>query len=155
MLNSFNGAYGTLTPLWSVVLCILRLLHQYACLGCLLHQILRAVNSFIHLSLFVCVARESSTGKLINDYLEQKSELDDHVIHLLFSANRWEAVWVAHQIPDLYSEFTTLFYSNHCTMSDCAKYIIKHCLLPDVVDFTAKMCPQLLDSLLFQTILVK
>ena len=39
----------------------------------------------------VLTARESATGKLINDYLEQKSEIDDHVIHLLFSANRWEA----------------------------------------------------------------
>jgi len=48
------------------------------------------ITFYIH---FLCfVARESSTGKLINDYLEQKSELDDHVIHLLFSANRWEAV---------------------------------------------------------------
>ena len=51
---------------------------------------------------FFCVyafaARESATGKLINEYLEQKSELDDHVIHLLFSANRWEAVWVAEMI---------------------------------------------------------
>ena len=41
---------------------------------------------------FAFVARESATGKLINEYLEKKSELDDHVVHLLFSANRWEAV---------------------------------------------------------------
>ena len=50
----------------------------------------------MHMLIIFCVfaflARESATGKLINEYLEQKSELDDHVIHLLFSANRWEAV---------------------------------------------------------------
>lgn len=28
---------------------------------------------------------------MINNYLAQKSELDDRAIHLLFSANRWEA----------------------------------------------------------------
>lgn len=29
---------------------------------------------------------------MIDDYLRQKNELDDHAIHLLFSANRWEAM---------------------------------------------------------------
>jgi dTMP kinase len=28
---------------------------------------------------------------MINSYLLNKSEMDDHSIHLLFSANRWEA----------------------------------------------------------------
>ena len=27
---------------------------------------------------------------MIDSYLRSQSELDDHVIHLLFSANRWE-----------------------------------------------------------------
>ncbi|KAK4513658.1 Ubiquitin- modifier 1 [Mucor velutinosus] len=31
-------------------------------------------------------------GKMIDNYLQQKSDLDDHAIHLLFSANRWEAM---------------------------------------------------------------
>lgn len=30
---------------------------------------------------------------MIDDYLQQKNELDDHAIHLLFSANRWEAMY--------------------------------------------------------------
>jgi dTMP kinase len=34
--------------------------------------------------------RETSIGLMINSYLTQSTELDDHVIHLLFSANRWE-----------------------------------------------------------------
>lgn len=57
-----------------------------------------SVDSCMFLGFVFFPARESSTGKLINDYLEQKSELDDHVIHLLFSANRWEAVWVICQV---------------------------------------------------------
>ena len=31
---------------------------------------------------------------MINNYLQGQSEQEDHVIHLLFSANRWEAVCV-------------------------------------------------------------
>eukprot|EP00526_Cylindrotheca_closterium_P023180 CAMPEP_0113646230 /NCGR_PEP_ID=MMETSP0017_2-20120614/24410_1 /TAXON_ID=2856 /ORGANISM="Cylindrotheca closterium" /LENGTH=171 /DNA_ID=CAMNT_0000558093 /DNA_START=90 /DNA_END=602 /DNA_ORIENTATION=+ /assembly_acc=CAM_ASM_000147 len=31
-------------------------------------------------------------GDLINKYLKSKQELDDRSVHLLFSANRWEAV---------------------------------------------------------------
>jgi dTMP kinase len=34
--------------------------------------------------------RSTTIGKLINHYLTNKIELDDHSIHLLFSANRWE-----------------------------------------------------------------
>lgn len=28
---------------------------------------------------------------MIDSYLRSQTEMDDHVIHLLFSANRWEA----------------------------------------------------------------
>mmetsp|Transcript_21834 Transcript_21834/g.51513 ORF Transcript_21834/g.51513 Transcript_21834/m.51513 type:complete len:277 (+) Transcript_21834:107-937(+) len=34
--------------------------------------------------------RTTVIGKMINDYLQSKSDLDDRVIHQLFSANRWE-----------------------------------------------------------------
>mmetsp|Transcript_28757 Transcript_28757/g.39755 ORF Transcript_28757/g.39755 Transcript_28757/m.39755 type:complete len:294 (-) Transcript_28757:120-1001(-) len=34
--------------------------------------------------------RTTEIGKMINAYLKNSAELDDHVIHLLFSANRWE-----------------------------------------------------------------
>ncbi|KAI0796143.1 thymidylate kinase [Abortiporus biennis] len=36
--------------------------------------------------------RSTPIGKLIDSYLRSESELDDHAIHLLFSANRWEVV---------------------------------------------------------------
>ena len=34
--------------------------------------------------------RETTIGKMINSYLTNGSELKDEVVHLLFSANRWE-----------------------------------------------------------------
>ena len=34
--------------------------------------------------------RTTAIGKMIDAYLRSESELDDHAIHLLFSANRWE-----------------------------------------------------------------
>merc|ERR1719510_2321157 len=36
--------------------------------------------------------RSTEIGKAIDAYLTGQNELDDHVIHLLFSANRWERV---------------------------------------------------------------
>ena len=36
--------------------------------------------------------RTTSIGGLINSYLCKQIELDDHAVHLLFSANRWETV---------------------------------------------------------------
>ena len=35
--------------------------------------------------------RTTAVGSMINQYLTGTSQLDDHSIHLLFSANRWEA----------------------------------------------------------------
>ena len=35
--------------------------------------------------------RDSNIGKLIDSYLQSKCNLSDEAIHLLFSANRWEA----------------------------------------------------------------
>ncbi|XP_006637737.1 thymidylate kinase [Lepisosteus oculatus] len=36
--------------------------------------------------------RTTKIGQLISAYLEKKSDLEDHTVHLLFSANRWELV---------------------------------------------------------------
>ncbi|CAK7216934.1 Thymidylate kinase [Sporothrix curviconia] len=35
--------------------------------------------------------RTTPIGKMIDAYLKSEAAMDDHVIHLLFSANRWEA----------------------------------------------------------------
>ena len=39
--------------------------------------------------------RSTEVGQAIDGYLKEERELDDHVIHLLFSANRWEKVRLA------------------------------------------------------------
>ncbi|EPE02824.1 thymidylate kinase [Ophiostoma piceae UAMH 11346] len=36
--------------------------------------------------------RTTPIGQMIDSYLKSQANMDDHVIHLLFSANRWEAV---------------------------------------------------------------
>ncbi|KAM4772665.1 thymidylate kinase [Rhinophrynus dorsalis] len=36
--------------------------------------------------------RTTEIGRLVGSYLEKKSNLEDHAVHLLFSANRWEQV---------------------------------------------------------------
>ncbi|KAF5377011.1 hypothetical protein D9757_007718 [Collybiopsis confluens] len=41
----------------------------------------------------VCIKfpdRATPIGQMIDSYLRSQSDLDDHVVHLLFSANRWE-----------------------------------------------------------------
>lgn len=35
--------------------------------------------------------RSTTIGHMIDEYLRNKADLDDMAIHLLFSANRWEA----------------------------------------------------------------
>ena len=37
------------------------------------------------------IDRTTPIGQMIDSYLKSQVEMDDHVIHLLFSANRWEA----------------------------------------------------------------
>ncbi|CAF0927853.1 unnamed protein product [Rotaria sordida] len=36
--------------------------------------------------------RSTEIGSLIDNYLQRKIEFNDHTIHLLFSANRWECI---------------------------------------------------------------
>ncbi|XP_056663300.1 thymidylate kinase isoform X2 [Monodelphis domestica] len=36
--------------------------------------------------------RSTEIGKLLGSYLEKKKNMEDHTVHLLFSANRWEQV---------------------------------------------------------------
>ena len=49
--------------------------------------------------------RSSIIGQMIDGYLKSDVEMEDHVIHLLFSANRWEA---ANRIKSLLEEGTTI-----------------------------------------------
>ncbi|KFH42126.1 Thymidylate kinase-like protein [Hapsidospora chrysogenum ATCC 11550] len=49
--------------------------------------------------------RSTTIGQMIDGYLKSNVEMDDHVIHLLFSANRWEA---AKHINELLASGTTI-----------------------------------------------
>jgi len=53
--------------------------------------------SFISKEIFnnkkIHVDRTTEIGKMINAYLTNATEMDDNALHLLFSANRWEAVY--------------------------------------------------------------
>ncbi|XP_074594713.1 thymidylate kinase [Brevipalpus obovatus] len=54
--------------------------------------------------------RDTPTGSLINQYLTGSCMLDDHVIHLLFSANRWET---AKQMKEKLEEGITLIVDRY------------------------------------------
>lgn len=62
--------------------------------------------------------RTTPTGKTINDYLSNKTQQEDHTIHLLFSANRWES---AREIEDHIKAGTTVvidrYYYSGCVYS--------------------------------------
>ncbi|KAI9760542.1 MAG: Slx4p interacting protein [Chaenotheca gracillima] len=62
--------------------------------------------------------RTTPIGKMIDQYLKGESQQDDHVIHLLFSANRWEA---SQQIRSDISSGTTIvidrYYYSGCVYS--------------------------------------
>ncbi|KAG7088606.1 hypothetical protein E1B28_012580 [Marasmius oreades] len=50
----------------------------------------RLEQSGHHVALLKFPDRTTPIGTLIDSYLRSQSDLDDHAIHLLFSANRWE-----------------------------------------------------------------
>ncbi|KAJ3503781.1 hypothetical protein NLJ89_g8282 [Agrocybe chaxingu] len=56
-------------------------------------------------TLFKFPDRRTAIGQMIDAYLRSTSELDDHAIHLLFSANRWE---LASTIEKLLTAGTTV-----------------------------------------------
>jgi len=49
--------------------------------------------------------RSTPIGQLIDSYLRSQSDMDDHTIHLLFSANRWE---ISSRIKSLLDSGTTI-----------------------------------------------
>lgn len=48
------------------------------------------IKGFEGKRLMPCLDRTTPIGQMINSYLSGQSDQEDHVIHLLFSANRWE-----------------------------------------------------------------
>lgn len=50
--------------------------------------------------------RSTPIGQMIDSYLKSQTPIEDHAIHLLFSANRWEAACVS---PKPYSTGPTTY----------------------------------------------
>jgi dTMP kinase len=80
--------------------------------------------------------RTTPIGQMINNYLTGQSNLGDHVVHLLFSANRWE---FAKQIEQLVAEGVTVVvdrYSYSGAVYSAAKQIptmdLAWCRQPEV-----------------------
>nr|XP_030706158.1 thymidylate kinase isoform X2 [Globicephala melas] len=55
--------------------------------------------------------RSTEIGKLLSSYLEKKSEVEDHSVHLLFSANRWEHVLPHGWLPEAASRSALFLFS--------------------------------------------
>ncbi|CAL8310025.1 unnamed protein product [Lota lota] len=78
--------------------------------------------------------RLTTIGQLISSYLENKSDLEDHSVHLLFSANRWELVPL---MKKKLEEGTTLIvdryaFSGVAFTSAKPGFSINWCKAPDV-----------------------
>ncbi|CAL8344336.1 unnamed protein product [Gadus morhua 'NCC'] len=92
----------------------------------------REVGREVHLLRFP--DRTTTIGKLISSYLENKSDLEDHTVHLLFSANRWELVPL---MKKKLEEGTTLIidryaFSGVAFTSAKPDFSIEWCKAPDV-----------------------
>ncbi|XP_070688508.1 thymidylate kinase [Pempheris klunzingeri] len=78
--------------------------------------------------------RTTTIGQLISAYLEKKSDLEDHTVHLLFSANRWELVPL---MKKKLEEGTTLVvdryaFSGVAFTSAKQGFCLDWCMKPDV-----------------------
>ena len=75
--------------------------------------------------IFKIIDRSTTIGKTIDSYLQGKSNIDDHAIHLLFSANRWEMKYVSLIIvcKDCYYSYSTcLLDLITCSIRDSQSY---------------------------------
>lgn len=78
--------------------------------------------------------RTTVIGQMINDYLACKKEVEDHAVHLLFSANRWERVPM---MLDLLHSGTTLIvdryaFSGVAFTAAKEEFDINWCKQPDI-----------------------
>lgn len=62
--------------------------------------------------------RTTPIGQMINAYLAGQSEVEDHVVHLLFSANRWElAPQIARWVAEGVTVVVDRYYYSGCVYS--------------------------------------
>ncbi|CAO3633237.1 unnamed protein product [Cunninghamella echinulata] len=83
--------------------------------------------------LFKFPDRTTQTGKMIDSYLKQSIQMDDHAIHLLFSANCWEAM---NNIKSLLEKGTTIIVDRYAfsgvAFSSAKGLDFNWCKQPDV-----------------------
>ncbi len=76
--------------------------------------------------------RTTPIGKLIDNYLKEAEDLDDHVIHLLFSANRWEfAKQIKSYIEEGYIVISDRYVYSGIVFSSSKGLNMKWCTYPD------------------------
>ena len=73
---------------------MLKLSGSLVCLSAMLQTVLVMYRAYRQPILIPNSDRTTPIGKMIDSYLQSKTEMDDHSIHLLFSANRWEKACV-------------------------------------------------------------
>eukprot|EP00298_Acanthocystis_sp_HF-20_P028920 c7774_g1_i1.p1 GENE.c7774_g1_i1~~c7774_g1_i1.p1 ORF type:complete len:216 (+),score=71.05 c7774_g1_i1:58-705(+) len=90
-------------------------------------------NKGIHAQLMRFPDRETKVGGIIANYLQEKCELHDKAIHLLFSANRWEK---ADEINKALLSGTTVlldrYYLSGVVFSAAKGLDMNWCLSPDI-----------------------
>lgn len=91
-------------------------------------------NNGVKVESFHFPNRETKTGILIDKYLKCEEELEDHAIHLLFSANRWESM---SEMLNLINQGTTLIvdryaYSGVAYSSSKKGLDLNWCKQPDI-----------------------
>ncbi|KAK8821721.1 hypothetical protein WA556_002168 [Blastocystis sp. ATCC 50177/Nand II] len=76
--------------------------------------------------------RTTVIGKQINAYLQNQSEVEDHCIHLLFSANRWEAMnGIVSDLEKGYTIICDRYFASGVAFSAAKGLDMEWCLSPD------------------------
>ncbi|XP_070609311.1 thymidylate kinase isoform X1 [Erythrolamprus reginae] len=86
--------------------------------------------------------RSTETGQLISSYLEKKNNLEDHTVHLLFSANRWEQV---PSIKEKLSQGVTLIVDRYAfsgvAFTGAKEYLLQVLIISEQ-NFSLEWCKQ-------------
>ncbi|KAK8865858.1 thymidylate kinase [Kwoniella newhampshirensis] len=76
--------------------------------------------------------RTTAIGKMIDAYLQSKAEMDDHAIHLLFAANRWEcAAAIRRDLDDGVTVIADRYAFSGIAFSSAKGLPFTFCLPPD------------------------
>ncbi|KAK8789674.1 hypothetical protein WA171_001765, partial [Blastocystis sp. BT1] len=76
--------------------------------------------------------RSTVIGQQINQYLHSESEVEDHCIHLLFSANRWEMRnEILRDLNDGITIICDRYFASGVAFTAAKGYDLEWCLAPD------------------------